>query len=163
MCPFSVNFFCIRLIVLPLQGFEVTHPIFDKLRKRLPDAFHLVQTIIFTAKRSIKLLWKTPNLTYLAVKTPVGKSGCEQRLVNCDSPTGYDMQNTIYESMVLLIRWWMHWTVCLTALCLLILLKRWKHSINWAQSGYRISTISGHSCKEPKVVASFRTKILRKE
>jgi len=38
------------------------------------------------------------------VKKPAGKSGCEQRLVNCDSPTGYGMQNTIYESLVLLIR-----------------------------------------------------------
>jgi len=33
------------------------------LRTLLPDAIHhLLQTIIFTVKR----LWKTPNLTYLA-------------------------------------------------------------------------------------------------
>ena len=39
VCPFCGSFF-VRLTVLPLQGFEVTHPIFDKLRTRLPDAFH---------------------------------------------------------------------------------------------------------------------------
>jgi len=54
-----------------------------------------------------------PNLTYFAVKKPAGKSGGEQILVNCDSPTGYGMQNTIYESLVLLIRWWIHWRVYL--------------------------------------------------
>jgi len=79
------------------------------LRIWLPDAFH----------RLVPL--ETPNLTYLAVKMPVGKSGCKQRLVNCDSPTGYGMQNTIYKSLVLLIGWRIHGTVCLTALCLLVL------------------------------------------
>jgi len=29
------------------------------------------------------------------MKMPVDKSSCKQRLVDCDSPTGYGMQNTI--------------------------------------------------------------------
>jgi len=40
--PFLWKFFE-RLAVLPLQGFEVTHPIFEismTLRTRLPDTFH---------------------------------------------------------------------------------------------------------------------------
>jgi len=85
--PFLRKFF-VRLIVWPLQGFEVTHPIFDKLRKRLPDAFHhLVLNDNFHCQMRLKM----PNLTYLAVKMPVGKSGCAHRLVNCNSPIGYGM------------------------------------------------------------------------
>jgi len=34
---------------------------------------------------------------------PVGKFGCKYTKVNCDSATGYGMQNTIYESLGLLI------------------------------------------------------------
>jgi len=36
------------------------------------------------------------------------------------------MLNTMYESLVLLIGWCVHWTVCLTGLCLLIPLTRSK-------------------------------------
>jgi len=42
MCRFCGTFF-VRLIVLPLQGFEVTQPILEvlmTLQTRLPDAFH---------------------------------------------------------------------------------------------------------------------------
>jgi len=61
----------IRLTVLPLRGFEITHPIFEismtlRLRTRLPDAFHhLVPNDNFYCQTPLK---KTPNLTYLAVK-----------------------------------------------------------------------------------------------
>jgi len=59
----------VQFTVLPLQGFEVTYPIFEvftTLQIRLPDAFcYLVpNNFIFTAKDILK----TPNLTYLAVK-----------------------------------------------------------------------------------------------
>jgi len=40
--PFLRKFF-VQLTILPLQGFEVTHPIFEismTMRTRLPDAFH---------------------------------------------------------------------------------------------------------------------------
>jgi len=61
--PFLWKFF-VRLTVLLLQRFEVTHPIFKisiMLRTWLPDAFqHFVPSDNFTARR----LWKTPNLTY---------------------------------------------------------------------------------------------------
>jgi len=64
--PFLPKFF-VRLTILPLQDFEVTHPIFDisvTLRTPLPDAFyHLVPNDNFYCTPV-----KTPNLTYLAVK-----------------------------------------------------------------------------------------------
>jgi len=69
----------------------VTHPVFEismTLRTRLPDAFrHSVPNDNFHCQMSLKMT----NLTYLAVKMPVGKSGCAYRLANCDSSTGYDM------------------------------------------------------------------------
>jgi len=62
VCPFPDVF--ARLTVL----FEVTYPIFEimtTLRTRLPDAFHhLVPNDNFHCQTP----FKTPNLTYLAVK-----------------------------------------------------------------------------------------------
>jgi len=53
--PFLLNFF-VRPTVFPLQGSEVTYPIFEismKLRTRLPDAFyHLVANDNFHCQAS---------------------------------------------------------------------------------------------------------------
>ena len=66
----------VRLTVLPLQVFEVSlaHPIFNKLRPRLPNAFHYLvpndnhcQTPLKNAKFDL----------FGNEKMPVGKSGCE--------------------------------------------------------------------------------------
>jgi len=75
VCLFSGDF--VRLTVLPLQVFEVslTHPIFNKLRPRLPNAFHYLvpndnlhcQTPLKNAKFDL----------FRSEKMPVGKSGCE--------------------------------------------------------------------------------------
>ena len=105
--PFLRKFF-VRLTVLPL------HPIFDKFRTRLPDAFHhCMPNDNFHCETPLK----NAKFDLLgSEKKPAGKSsGFEQRLVHCDSTIGYGMQNTIYESLVLLIRWWIHGTVCLSA------------------------------------------------
>ena len=70
----------VSLYNLPIcrdNGFEVTYPIFEmsmSLLTRLPDVFHhLVPNDNFHCQMPLK----TPNLTYLAVKMPVGKSHCE--------------------------------------------------------------------------------------
>jgi len=42
---------------------------------------------------------------------------CKYRLVNCDSATGYGMQNMIYESFGLLIGWWYWIAVTSFQLC----------------------------------------------
>jgi len=60
----------------------------SSLWTRFPDAFqHLVPNDNFHCqtplKRQIWLIWQW--------RMPVGKSGCEYRLANCGSPTGYDM------------------------------------------------------------------------
>jgi len=61
---------------LPLQGFEVTHPVFDALRTRLPDAFHHLvpsdnfycQTLLKNAKFDL-LGSKKCHLANLVVNT----------------------------------------------------------------------------------------------
>jgi len=77
---------------LPLQGFEVTHPIFEilmTLRTRLPDAFrHLVPNDTFHCRTPLK---NAKSDLFGSEKMLVGESGCEYRLVNCDSPAGYGM------------------------------------------------------------------------
>ena len=79
----------VRLTVLPLQCFEVTYPVFDDVPNTIiPDAFHhLVPDDYFHCQRPLK----TPNLTYLAVKSV----SCQMWLRTeigyyCNSPTGYD-------------------------------------------------------------------------
>ena len=53
------------LTVLLLQGFEVTRPVFDDDRTRLPDSFHhLVPNDNFHCQTPLE----TPILTYLAVE-----------------------------------------------------------------------------------------------
>ena len=75
------------------------------LRTRLPDAFHLVQNDNFDCQTLHKVYFENAKFDLFgSEKAAAGKSGCEQRLDNCDSPTGYGIQNTIYESLVLLIR-----------------------------------------------------------
>ena len=77
------------------------------LRTWLPDASHLVQNDNFYCQTLYKI--------YTLKNAKFDLFGSEKaswqiwlriygRLVNCDSPTGYGMQNTIYESFVLLIR-----------------------------------------------------------
>ena len=68
---FLIIFF-VRLTVLPLQGFEVTHPIFEILitmGRRLPHVFyHLVPNDNSHCQR----LLRNAKFDYLAVKMPVG-------------------------------------------------------------------------------------------
>ena len=69
---------------------EITHPIFEismTLRTWSPDAFrHVVPNGNFHCQRPLE------NAKFnMSVKMSVGKSGCEYRLANCDSPTGYGM------------------------------------------------------------------------
>jgi len=79
--------FFVRLTLLPLQGFEVTHPIFDDVQTRLPDAFHhLVPNDNFHCQTPLK----TPNL---AVKNAIWQIWL--RMANCDSPTGYGMRFSV--------------------------------------------------------------------
>jgi len=40
VCPFCRSFFSARRTVLPLQGFEVTHAIFDDIVNTLSEHFH---------------------------------------------------------------------------------------------------------------------------
>jgi len=68
VCPFSGSLF-VLLTVLPLQDFEVTHPILNfsmTLLARLPDAFHhLVPNNNFHCQTPLK---KKPNFIYFALQ-----------------------------------------------------------------------------------------------
>ena len=77
LCRFFVRF---AVLPFPLQGFEVTHSIFDKFRTRLPDTFHhLVPSDNFHCQTPLK------NAKFdlfgsekrVGKKKPVGKSGCQ--------------------------------------------------------------------------------------
>jgi len=123
VCTFSWGF----LYELPFCCYKAfkSPTLFSKLRTRLPDAFHYLvsndnfhcQTPLKNAKFDLIWQWKCQLANLVANR---------DQLVNCDSHRGYGMQNTIYESLSLLIGWWIHGTVCLTVLCLLILLTRSK-------------------------------------
>jgi len=76
--------FFVRLAVLPLQGFEVTHPVFMTLQAQLPDAFHhLVPNDNFHCQTPLK------NATFdlfRSAKCHLAKSGCEYTLPNYGRP-----------------------------------------------------------------------------
>jgi len=85
MCPFSRSFCTTNYNYFELQGIEVTHRIVDDVATRLPDAFHyLVPNDNFHYQTPLK---NAKFDLFGSEKIPVGKSGCEQRLANCNSPT----------------------------------------------------------------------------
>ena len=111
VCIFRLNY-ALHLTVKGLmvctfsEGFRMNCRFFEisMLRTRLPDAFHLVQNDNCHCQ-TLSTLKNAKFDLFGSEKKPAGKSsGFEQRLVHCDSTIGYGMQNTIYESLVLLIR-----------------------------------------------------------
>ena len=80
------------------------------LRMRLSYAFHYLVPNAF---------WRTLNVTYMAVKNASWQIWLQIEIGQLWQ--SYE-QNTIYESLVLLIWWWIPVRVCVTGLCLLIVL-----------------------------------------